>query len=69
MELKVRRAKDGDPLDGGLDQLDDYLDRHHPDTGYLVIFDRSPQEVRGHPLAEISSASTPAGRTVTLLRA
>lgn len=69
VELKVRRAKDGDPLDEGLGQLDDYLDRHHLDTGYLIIFDRRPEELRGHPLAQISDATTPAGRTVTLLRA
>lgn len=69
IELKVRRAKDGDPLDEGLRQLDDYLDRHHLDTGYLVIFDRRPEEVKGRPLAEISDVATPAGRAVTLLRA
>ena len=69
VELKVRRAKDGDPLAEGLQQLDDYLDRHHLDTGYMVIFDRRPEEVRGHHLGKISDVSSPAGRAVTLLRA
>lgn len=69
VELKVRRAKDGDPVDEALDQLDDYLDCHHLKTGYLVIFDRRPEEVRGQPLAEISEVTSPAGRHVTLLRA
>jgi len=69
VELKVRRAKDGDPLAEGLRQLDDYLDRHHLGTGYLVIFDRRPEEVKGHPLAAVSDVSTSAGRPVTLLRA
>jgi|SRR6185437_6647058 hypothetical protein len=69
VELKVRRAKDGDPVDEALGQLDDYLDRHHLKAGYLVIFDRRPEEVRGHPLAELSEVTSPAGRHVTLLRA
>lgn len=69
VELKVRRAKDGDPLAEGLQQLDDYLDRHHLDTGYMVIFDRRPKEIRGHHLGKVSDVSSPAGRAVTLLRA
>jgi len=69
IELKVRRAKDGDPLDEGLDQLDHYLASHHLDHGFLVIFDRRPEEIRGHVLAEISETTTPADRKVTLLRA
>ena len=38
-------------------------------TGYLVIFDRRPEEVCGYPLAAISGVTSPAGRHVTLLRA
>jgi hypothetical protein len=68
-ELKVRRAKDADPLDEGLAQLDRYLKPHHLDHGYLVIFDRRPVEVRGGHPAELSDTVTPAGRKVTLLRA
>ena len=69
IELKVRRAKDADPLGEGLHQLDRYLSRHHVDHGYLVIFDRRPEETRGHALAEVSASTTPDGRKVTLLRA
>jgi hypothetical protein len=68
LELKVRRAKDGDPLDTALGQLDDYLTRHHLNTGYLVIFDRRPEKARDRHRAEISEVSSPAGRPVTLLR-
>ena len=39
VELKVRRDKAGDPLDTGLDQLSDYLDRLGLDTGTLILFD------------------------------
>jgi hypothetical protein len=38
-------------------------------TGYVVIFDRRPEEVHGYPLAAISEVTSPAGRHVTLLRA
>ncbi len=38
-------------------------------NGYLVIFDRRPEETRDHRPAEISAATTPDGRKVTLLRA
>lgn len=69
IELKVRRAKDSDPLDEGLGQLDRYLSRHHLEHGYLVIFDRRPEETRDHGPAQISAATTPGGRKVTLLRA
>lgn len=38
-ELKVRRDRDGDPLQKGLEQLSEYLDRLELDTGTLVLFD------------------------------
>jgi hypothetical protein len=69
IEIKVRRNKQGDPLDEGLHQLDGYLDRLGLDTGLLVIFDRRPS---APPIIErtgFSTATTPSGRTVTLLRA
>lgn len=69
IELKVRRAKDSDPLDEGLHQLDRYLSRHHLDHGYLVIFDRRPEETRDHGPAEVRAAITPDGRKVSVLRA
>ncbi len=39
-EIKVRRDKDGDPLDEGLEQLSEYLDRLGLDEGTLVLFDQ-----------------------------
>jgi hypothetical protein len=69
IELKVRRARDADPVDEGLAQLDRYLKAHHLDHGYLVIFDRRPVEIRGDRPAELSDTVTPAGRKVVLLRA
>jgi hypothetical protein len=69
IELKVRRARDADPLHEGLAQLDRYLSPHHLDHGYLVIFDRRPAEARGHHPAELSDTVTPDGRKITVLRA
>ena len=68
IELKVWRDKKADPLDKGLAQLDDYLQRLDLDHGILVLFDR-----RGNapPIADritIEQISSPAGRQVTLLR-
>jgi len=68
VELKVRRAKDGDPLAEGLGQLDDYLDRHHLGTGYLVIFDRRPEAPPWQERGGFDQATTPSGRQVTVLR-
>ncbi len=39
-ELKVRRDGDGDPLEDGLEQLSEYLDRLGLDAGTLVLFDQ-----------------------------
>jgi hypothetical protein len=69
IELKVRRAKQGDPLDDGLRQLDEYLVRLGLESGTLVIFDRRPKALRGRPHTEIVDTRSPAGRPVTLLRA
>jgi hypothetical protein len=69
LEMKVWRKGKPDPLDEGLTQLDGYLDRLGLDTGALVIFDRRPQAA---PVAErtaFTEATTPSGRTVTVLRA
>jgi hypothetical protein len=51
----------------GLDQLDDYLARLHLGRGTLVIFDARGRLGRRAP--RFSEITTPAGRTVTLLRA
>lgn len=68
VELKVRRDKDGDPLSEALGQLDGYLDRHHLDAGYVIIFDRRTKEGQPRSLAAISDVTSPAGRPVMLLR-
>jgi hypothetical protein len=69
VEVKVRRAKTGDPLAEGLDQLDGYLSRLGLDTGTLLIFDRRPSAVKKQPEPKFSAERTPAGREITLLRA
>ncbi|MEU8901522.1 ATP-binding protein [Nocardia sp. NPDC048505] len=69
LELKVWAGHQADPLADGLAQLDSYLDRLTLDTGTLIIFDRRPT---APPIAQrtgFDKAQTPAGRTVTLLRA
>jgi hypothetical protein len=69
VEIKVHRSQGGDPLKGGLAQLDGYLARLGLDTGTLLIFDRRPAAVEQPPSPEFSHEHTPAGRLVTLLRA
>jgi hypothetical protein len=69
LELKVWHVGDDDPLAEGLEQLDGYLDRLNLDTGVLVIFDRRPV---APPIAErtgFTTALSPCGRSVTILRA
>jgi hypothetical protein len=68
IELKVWRDDEDDPLEEGLAQLDRYLDGLGLDTGWLVLFDRR----RGQPpISKRTSATTavsPTGRTVTVIR-
>jgi type II secretory pathway predicted ATPase ExeA len=69
IELKVWRTRRSDPLLEGLAQLDGYLARLGLATGWLVIFDRRAGQP---PIAErtgIEKATTPTGRTVTVIRA
>ncbi|MEM7585025.1 MAG: ATP-binding protein [Acidobacteriota bacterium] len=54
-ELKVRRDGDSDPLETGLDQLCEYLDRLGLDTGTLVLFDQREQSP---PIGERCSRET-----------
>jgi len=69
MELKVWREGETNPLRAGLEQLDGYLAGLGLDTGWLVIFDRR----EGLPdIAERTTtepATTPAGRSVVVVRA
>ena len=66
-ELKVRRDKDGDPLDDGLEQLGEYLERLGLDGGTLVLFD---QRGNAPPIAERCSRREQehGGRRITVLR-
>nr|MDT0663695.1 hypothetical protein [Micromonospora sp. DSM 115978] len=69
VELKVGRAGETDPIATGLSQLDGYLDRLDLDRGTLVVFDRRSE---ASPITErmrIAATTSPAGRSVTLLRA
>jgi type II secretory pathway predicted ATPase ExeA len=69
MELKVWRDGEADPLAEGLEQLDVYLDGLGLPGGWLVIFDRRSGQP---PISQRTSAAptvTPAGRTVTVIRA
>jgi len=58
-----------DPLPEGLAQLDGYLGRVGLGTGTLVIFDRRPEAAPIEDRTRFEEVTTPAGRTVTLLRA
>ncbi|ONH34921.1 AAA family ATPase [Protofrankia sp. BMG5.30] len=69
LELKVRRAGEADPLRRGLIQLDGYLDRIHLDYGVLVLFDTRPDAPPITDRTTITTIPSPAGRTITLLRA
>ena len=68
IELKVWRDRQPDPRNEGLVQLDAYLSGLGQETGWLVIFDQR----RGLPdISErttTETATTPAGRTVRVIR-
>lgn len=69
IELKVWRGGRPDPLQEGLAQLDRYLTRLTLDTGTLIIFDRRPGVPPAAERTTITQEQTPAGRTVTVMRA
>jgi len=65
LELKVWRTHD--PTEQGLAQLDGYLTGLGLATGWLVVFDQRPEQP---PIAErtrVQAATTPSGRTVTVV--
>lgn len=69
IEVKTWRDHAPDPIADGLAQRDSYLAGLGLDTGWLIIFD---QRTGLPPIAErttTTTAITPAGRTVTLIRA
>jgi hypothetical protein len=69
VELKVWDSHKADPLAQGLAQLDRYLDHLRLDTGTLIIFDRRPDAAPVTERTTITKVDSPAGRTITLLRA
>ncbi|WP_101830704.1 AAA family ATPase [Frankia canadensis] len=69
LELKVRRAGESDPLQRGLAQLDGYLDRLGLEHGVLVIFDARPEAPPITERTSTTAVTSPAGRSITLLRA
>jgi hypothetical protein len=69
VELKVWQPRQADPLAKGLAQLDGYLHRLGLDTGTLIVFDRRPDAVPVTERTAITQVGSPAGRTITLLRA
>lgn len=68
IELKAW-SKGKEPLERGLKQLDDYLDRFRLDTGTLIIFDRRDDAPDITERTAFSKVTSPAGREITLLRA
>lgn len=69
IELKVWREGRSDPLAQGLEQLDSYLAGLGLDHGWLVIFDQRSGLVDISERTISEQVTTPAGRTVTLIRA
>ena len=69
MELKVWRDGDSDPLTQGLKQLDDYLSGLGLATGWLVIFDQRSGQPPISQRTTSTTATTPGGRSVTVIRA
>ncbi|MBK5968411.1 MULTISPECIES: ATP-binding protein [Thiorhodovibrio] len=68
IELKVWRPGSTDPLNAGLAQIDQYLAGLGLDSGWLVIFDRRPDQP---PIAERTNstpARSPGGRRIQVIR-
>lgn len=68
MELKVWRDGEKEPLNDGLEQLDEYLNGLSLETGWLIIFD---QRSGLPPIAErttTETATTPQGKNVIVIR-
>ncbi|BAU13012.1 unknown protein [Leptolyngbya sp. NIES-3755] len=69
IELKVWRTNRADPKTAGLNQLEGYLARLGLETGWLVIFDRRRNAAPIEERLATELATTPQGRTVTIVRA
>lgn len=70
MELKVWRDRDkkGDPLERGLAQLDEYLDRLGLEEGVLAVFDCRARAEAIEDRTRLEDGRTPSGRRVMVLR-
>jgi hypothetical protein len=68
LELKVWREGRPDPLHEGLKQFDDYLTGLGLATGWLVIFDRRPGQPPLEERTSATTAQTPCGWTVSVIR-
>ncbi len=68
LELKVWRDGKPDPLAEGLAQLDEYLSGLGLDTGWLVIFDQRSGLPEISERTKAETATSPAGRTITVIR-
>lgn len=74
MELKVWRQGRPDPLNLGLQQLDDYMnglsfEGMAVERGWLVIFDQRDNQPEISERTSATPLTTPAGRSVILIRA
>jgi len=69
VELKVWGPKRPDPLEEGLEQIDEYLQRLSLPDGYLVIFDRRPTKRPDKRKYVFEDAVTPSGKKVLVMRA
>ncbi len=68
IELKVWRDGASDPMDDGLEQLDGYLDGLGLSPGWLVVFDRRSGLPPISQRTTSTTAESPSGRTITVIR-
>jgi hypothetical protein len=68
IELKVWRKNEADPAKAGLKQLDHYLAGLGLETGWLVIFDHRSSSNKIADRMTAKATTTPAGRTVQVIR-
>jgi hypothetical protein len=66
--VKVRRERDADPAVEGLGQVDASLARHALEHGWLVIFDRRKGLPPVSQRIRATTAETPAGRQIVVVR-
>jgi hypothetical protein len=68
MDLKVWRDGESDPLKEGLEQLDHYLAGLGFAAGWLVVFDQRSGLPEISERTTTETATTPSGRSVTVIR-